>query len=351
MKKEQLYRTIGRVDEELIAEATSYQKEAPRYGKWVSVMVAFICVIALAGTAAAAGLFGNVEITTATIDHDDPAWKELLEMAPNTTVMQHAQWEPHNGLATEEIKALLAEMDGKEGSDRQFESVSELEETYGIKLLKLGQELGPVQTTLAFCDPSDPSLGSHLHGGWNVQADGIELTIDFSGFFNSTECSSSSRAFIKIESIDEYEIQSLGVTAAVLSGLIEQDEQTERLIVAYFSFGGIDYTMTARPKDRQDEFTAAWLCEKLETLQKVQPLPQGPTDTSAVAAVENDKTAQSNRVLVVVMEPIVMEPVDNTDYFSLVVPDGAELEDGAEFEFVVMIPDGGEVKIDVDGEE
>lgn len=345
MKKEQLYRTIGRVDEELIAEATSYQKEAPRYGKWVSVMAAFICVIALAGTAAAAGLFGNVEITTATIDHDDPAWKELLETAPNTTVMQHAQWEPHNGLATEEIKALLADMDGKEGSDRQFESVSELEETYGIKLLKLGQELGPVQTTLACCDPSDPALGSHLHGVWDARADGVELSIDVSGFFNSSEYSTSEQAFTKIESIDEYEIQSLGVTAAVISGLIEQDEQTERLVAAYFSFGGIDYTMTARPTEGQDEVTAAWLCERLETLQEV---PQGAAETIVVAVEENDESAQPDKVVV-----FIMEPIDNTDSFELrlIIPDGAELEDHAEFELILNHSDGSVNSIDMDGEE
>ena len=346
MKKEQLYRAIGNVDEELIAEATSYKKDAPRYGKLVSVMVAIICVIAMAGTAAAAGLFSNMEITTETIDHDDPAWKELLETAPNATVMQHVKWEPHNKLATGEIESLLAEMDGKESSDSQFNSVQELEETYGIKLLKPGQEVGPVQATLGYCDPSDPALGSHLHGVWDARADGVELSIDFSGFFNSSEYSTSEQAFTKIESVDEYEIQSLGVTAAVISGLIEQDEQTERLVAAYFSFGGIDYTLTARPTEGQDEVTATWLCERLETLQEVQPLPQGTAETIVVAK-ENDESAQSDKVVVLIMEPI------DTDTFELrlIIPDGAELEDHAEFELILNPSDGSVNSIDLDGEE
>ena len=315
MKREELSDIIGGIDEKLVLEASRYDStfssRTPKgmvhmkKKRIITFALAAALILALGIGAYAAGVFGgNVEITTTPIDHDDPIWEDVLKDSPYANEMQYARWEPHNNLATAEIEALLAEMAGKEEySERSFNSVSEMEKTYGIELLKLGTDECHVQASLTFDNGKDASSGGGLLGSWNSYEDGVYLFTDFSYFFNNPELRSSlGNALIKIEEIREYEILSLGVAAQLVTGLNEYDGRSERVIDAYFSYGGIDYTFSVlldpgyTGKEKLD-ITADWLCEKLESLQKPSwvsesagPIPEKAPDDTPDNTVSSDES-------------------------------------------------------------
>ena len=323
MKRETITRMLDAVNDEYISQTAvfdpGYIQEVPerivqmKKKRIITFALAAALILALGVGAYAAGLFGGkAEITTTPVDPDDPAWEQALEDAPYANEWQYARWEPHNNLPTAEIEALLAEMEGKkEYSDRSFSTVSEMEKTYGIELLKLGKDERNVQGSLAFWDENDHSDGS-LTGSWNSYEDGVYLFTLYSYFFNSPYISSSSGfGWTEIESTGEYEIKSLGVTASLVSGLIESDGRSERYICAAFAYGGIDYEITAildpdlTAKDMLDKVTTDWLCEKLETLQKPSWVSEtaGPVPEMAQDDEPNDSVSSGGSSIGVWWEP------------------------------------------------
>lgn len=73
--------------------------------------------------------------------------------------------------------------------------------------------------------------------------------------------------FTGIDTVGEYDVRSLSVTASLFSGWVDRNELTERRFVACFSYEGIDYLIDARPTGGQD-ISIDWLCALLETLHK-----------------------------------------------------------------------------------
>lgn len=288
MKRETISYMLNCVDDSYISETAagcpaSIQEGSERTihmkkRRIITFALAAVLILGLGIGAYASGLFGSgkVKITSATVDRSDPAWEKLLEDAPYANEMQYVQWEPHNNLPTGKITAILDQMEGtEESSHRAFSNVTELEDAYGIEVLKLGQEPCNVQAWLGFCNEENHSDGARLHGSWNSREDGVYLFTECSYLFNSkTNRSSLGNPLTKTEERREYEIRSLGVTAELISGLIEKDGESVREITAYFSYGGIDYGIaaildpTVTPKEKANEVTMDWLCGRLETLRK-----------------------------------------------------------------------------------
>lgn len=123
------------------------------------------------------------------------------------------------------------------------------------------------QASLGFTDPNDHAKGgAHL----NVAAyeDNVYL-FNMASYTVNTETFPVSMgiALTKIEENRTYEIKSLGVTARLVSGLIEQNGTEERQVMAFFCCDGISYDISAMPEPYRD-VTLDWPCKKLETLHK-----------------------------------------------------------------------------------
>ncbi len=270
MNQEQLMQALGNVDEDLIAEATSYERIVPRRNKWVIALVVALGVAVFTACGIVIGRISGVKLSSATIDREDPVWEAVLTDAPYANEMQYAVWEIHNNPMTKEIKSQIEEMEGKaEYRHRTFSSVKEMEDAYGIRLLKMGRDECHVQAALGFIEPENHSDGGvHLSGSWNAWEDDVYLFTDYSYTINTSEFPfSSGTALTKIEESRAYEVRSLGEVAMLVSGLIVQNGIQERQIMAFFAYDGICYSIVAMPNEDQD-VTMEWLCAKLETLHK-----------------------------------------------------------------------------------
>ena len=195
--------------------------------------------------------------------------QEMIDEAKAFLVTeQYAEWAAQDNRMTAEIKAQLEEMEGKEEmSHRYFSSVSELEDAYGIKLLKLGEDECNVQATLCFLKEEDHAAGSHLIGWWNAYEDGAYLHTSVSCIYGNPEIQMS----IGIPMTEageeiEYEIQSLGVTAKLVTAKV----QGEREIDVFFSYDGVDYYFAVFQGllSTNRNVTIEWVCDKLETLHE-----------------------------------------------------------------------------------
>ena len=244
MNQEQLMQALGNVDEDLIAEATSYERKVPRRNKWVIALVVALGVAVFTACGIVIGRISGVKLSSATIDREDPVWEAVLTDAPYANEMQYAVWEVQDNPITEEIRVQLEDMEGKtEYRRRAFSSVSEMEDAYGIKLLKSDSEEFNVQAWLTFIEPDDHAGGgAHLTGTWNVWDEDVCLSIDFSYTMHTSEFPfGAGVALKKIEKSGEYEIKSIEEVAMLTSGLIEQDGKEERQVMAFFSHNGINY--------------------------------------------------------------------------------------------------------------
>ena len=270
MNQEQLMQALGNVDEDLIAEATSYEKKAPRRNKWVIALVVTLGVAVFTACGIVIGRMSSVKLSSAIIDREDPVWKAVLTDAPYANEMQYAEWEIQNNPMTKEIKSQIKEMEGKtEYRQRTFSSVNEMEDAYGIRLLKLGRDECHVQAALGFIEPENHAGGGvQLSGSWNAWEDDVYLYTDYSYTMNTSEFPfSSGTALTKIEESRAYEIRSLGEIAMLVSGLIVQNGTEERQIMAFFTYDGVSYSIVAMPNEDQN-VTIEWFCAKLETLHK-----------------------------------------------------------------------------------
>ena len=255
MKREELSDIIGGIDEQLVVEASRYDStlggRSPerivhmKKKRIITFALAAALVIALGVGAYAAGIFGGKPEVT------------IPSRASNFGVW----WDLHDNLPTAEIEAMLAEMKGKkEFSTRSFSSLQRMEDAYGIELLKLGSQKDYVQTYLYF---------GKLSGYWNALEDGVYLSTDFRYYFGDPDNHHSFKLGKSAEHV-EYEIRSLGVTAQLFS--IGSGQR--RTLEACFSYGGIDYDISAilnpdySTKKNLDDVGIDWLCAKLETLQK-----------------------------------------------------------------------------------
>ena len=125
------------------------------------------------------------------------------------------------------------------------------------------------QASLGFTDPNDHAKGgAHLNVTWNVYEDNVYL-FNMASYTVNTETFPVSMGITltKIEENRTYEIKSLGVTARLVSGLIEQNGTEERQVMAFFCCDGISYDISAMPEPYRD-VTLDWPCKKLETLHK-----------------------------------------------------------------------------------
>lgn len=269
MNQEQLMQALGNVDEDLIAEATSYERKVPRHNKWVIALVVALGVAVFTACGIVIGRISGVKLSSATIDREDPVWEAVLTDAPYANEMQYAVWEVQDNPITEEIRVQLEDMEGKtEYRRRAFSSVSEMEDAYGIKLLKSDSEEFNVQAWLTFIEPEDHAGGgAHLTGAWSVVWDGdICLGIEFSYIMHTSEFPwGAGVALKKIEKSGEYEIKSIDEVAMLTSGLIEQDGKEERQVMAFFSHNGISYLITAF-QEGERTVTIKLLRDWLETL-------------------------------------------------------------------------------------
>ena len=170
MNQEQLMQAFGNVDESLIAEATGYERKAPRRNKWVIALLIVIGVVASTACGFIIAIRSGVTITREAVDREDPMWETVLKDEPYANEMEYAVWEVQDNPVTEEIRAQLEDMEGKtEYRRRAFSSVSEMEDAYGIRLLKPDSEEFNVQAWLTFIEPEDHAGGgAHLTGTWNV---------------------------------------------------------------------------------------------------------------------------------------------------------------------------------------
>lgn len=268
MNQEQLMQALGNVDEDLIAEATSYERKVPRHNKWVIALVVALGVAVFTACGIVIGRISGVKLSSATIDREDPVWEAVLTDAPYANEMQYAVWEVQDNPITEEIRVQLEDMEGKtEYRRRAFSSVSEMEDAYGIRLLKPDSEECNVQAWLTFIEPEDHAGGgAHLTGTWNVWDEDILLSIDFSYTMHTSEFPfGAGVALKKIEKSGEYEIKSIDEVAMLTSGLIEQDGKEERQVMAFFSHNGISYLITAF-QEGERTVTIKLLRDWLETL-------------------------------------------------------------------------------------
>ncbi len=270
MNREQLMQAFGNVDESLIAEATGYERKAPRRNKWVIALLIVIGVVASTACGFIIAIRSGVTITRKTVDPEDPMWETVLKDAPYANEMEYAVWEVQDNPVTEEIRVQLEDMEGKtEYRRRAFSSVSEMEDAYGIRLLKSDSEEFNVQAWLTFIEPEDHADGgAHLTGTWNVWDEDILLSIDFSYTMHTSEFPfGAGTALKKIEKSDAYTIKSIDEVARLTSGLIEQDGKEERRVMAYFSHNGISYLITAF-QEGERAVTIESLCDWLETLHE-----------------------------------------------------------------------------------
>ena len=271
MNQEQLMQALGNVDEDLIAEATSYERKVPRRNKWVIALLIVIGVVASTACGFIIAKRSGVTITREAVDPEDPMWETVLKDAPYANEMEYAVWEVQDNPVTEEIRVQLEDMEGKtEYRHRAFSSVSEMEDAYGIRLLKPDSEEFNVQAWLTFIEPEDHAGGgAHLTGTWSVVWDGdICLGIDFSYTMHTSEFPfGAGVALKKIERSGDYEIKSIDEVARLTSGLIEQDGKEERRVMAYFSHNGISYLITAS-QEGERAVTIKLLCDWLETLHE-----------------------------------------------------------------------------------
>lgn len=267
MNQEQLMQALGNVDEDLIAEATSYERKVPRRNKWVIALVVALGLVASTACGFIIAKLSGVTLTRETIDPEDPMWEAVLTDAPYANEMQYAEWEVQDNPITEEIRVQLEDMEGKtEYRRRAFSSVSEMEDAYGIKLLKSDSEEFNVQAWLTFINPENHAGGVHLTGTWNVWDEDVCLGIEFSYTMHTSEFPfGAGVALKKIEKSGEYEIKSIDEVAMLTSGLIEQDGKEERQVMAFFSHNGINYLITAF-QEGERTVTIKLLRDWLETL-------------------------------------------------------------------------------------
>ena len=281
MNRELLSKAVGDIDDRFVAEArfsvpgdTTGSPERIVHMKKkriITFALAAALVIALSVGAYAAGLFGKVEITKRPVDPDDPFWADLLEAFPDTGEVLYAEWEANDNHPTAEMEAMLAEMGTEDYFGRYFASVREIEETYGIELLKVDGELGWAYAYLSYTDKNDHSAGSFVSGMWTIYGEDIVSKKDYDEYVSITTsfvyaCGGPEFSAYACDplgedettDVSEYEIRSLGVTAQIVSG---QDMNSDPEISAFFSYGGIDYLIsTDLPIDS--------LCALLETLHK-----------------------------------------------------------------------------------
>ncbi len=270
MNQEQLMQALGNVDEDLIAEATSYEREAPRRNKWVIALVVIFGMAVFTACGFIIAINSGVTLTRKTVDREDPVWEAVLKYAPYANEMQYAEWEVQDNPITEEIRVQLEDMEGKtEYRRRAFRSVSEMEDAYGIKLVKTDSEEFNVQAWLTFIEPDDHAGGgAHLTGTWNVWDEDVCLSIDFSYTMHTSEFSfGAGSALKKIEKNGAYKIKSIDEDARLTSGLVEQDGKEERQVMAFFSHNGISYLITAF-QEGERTVTIELLCDWLETLHE-----------------------------------------------------------------------------------
>ena len=267
MNREQLMQAFGNVDESLIAETISCQKAAPRRNKWVIALLIVIGVVASTACGFIIAKRSGVTITREAVDPEDPMWETVLKEEPYANEMQYAVWEVQDNPITEEIRVQLEDMEGKtEYRRRAFSSVSEMEDAYGIKLLKSDSEEFNVQAWLTFINPENHAGGVHLTGTWNVWDEDVCLGIEFSYTMHTSEFPfGAGVALKKIEKSGEYEIKSIDEVAMLTSGLIEQDGKEERQVMAFFSHNGINYLITAF-QEGERTVTIKLLRDWLETL-------------------------------------------------------------------------------------
>lgn len=107
-----------------------------------------------------------------------------------------------------------------------------------------------------------------MFGSSSSTADGIRIFSSFYCCFNNPYYYQGiGHDFAEIETTEEYVVRSLGVTATLVSGLVDRDGQTEHLLAAHFSYKGVDYSIYAYSTPGQD-ISIDWFCALLETLHE-----------------------------------------------------------------------------------
>lgn len=276
MNKEQLSNAIGKVDESLIAEATGYEKKTTgRRFKWYSVAAAAALVVALVGAFAIAapgvvakvlGLKPNVDTTT--VDPEDSKWEEVISDAPYVNEMMYTSWDNPVYLETTQIRALAETIDEEEGFlDAGYASIADMENAFGIDVLELGKDPRNVSGLINIISPEHGLDGGvSVSGSWLAEADDINTFISYSLVTDNTHLPTGSIGTPITENDDtgSYEIKSLGVTAQLVSSLVDSDRQ----VSAYFIYENIAYHIVATDSRVPAQIDIPWLCEQLEGLHK-----------------------------------------------------------------------------------
>lgn len=287
MRKDQLSEAVGRVDETLIAEAMCFEGMAHRR-KWSRGALVAACVTALLTvTVAAAGLAGGWKLWTEPVDRNDPLQQEFVDSDAVLMGRSEAGAYP---LSQEVLSRIEAQ--AEQAENREFATVRDVENEYGIRLLRMDPDRFSEERFVhahAGVYPPDvrPEGGVFVGGSWVTQNEGWAADTIFQ--LSTAESTPDSDwgglgyAMKRVEQTREYDIKSLGVTAQVATVVYGDGAGGEfRHTIAYFVYDNISYSISfSVPVQERMEMPDAdpvvarypkeaelvdWICGKLETL-------------------------------------------------------------------------------------
>lgn len=298
MNKEQLSEAIGGVGEALLDEAMSFEGTRTRRGRSRGAIVAACVAAALAVGAAAAGIANGWRVRTL------PADEYELGLPASYSVDNLLVGDLEVGAypLSEEVQNRIREKGyGFSEPSEEYVSVREVEEDYGIRLLRMGGDERNISVSAGEFDPSvRPEGGIMVSGSWISQMAGWGASEYFWLCTTAVAADEVGGGIITgiggLEDQREYYIQSLGVTAQVFLtsyGIemqpvedldIDEEERafiegidTDYTVYVFFEKDDIAYSMGFFVPIQEQIYGLTydypalselvdWVCEKLETL-------------------------------------------------------------------------------------
>lgn len=264
MRKEQLGEAVGRVDQTLLAEAMSY-RGTPCRRRWGRVALVAACVTALLTVTAVAALSGNWNFWTVPVDQKESAQTKIVGselLWGRATLTAHP--------LSEEVMSRVHE---EAGTVREYDSVSDLEKSYGIRLLRVGidaEDLKAYAGAELLPPTADQPSGACVTGKLLTLGKtwGANISFQFSSVDSPSETRSGGMGYAvkRVEQITSYEIHTLGVPAQIVTVVYDSGEGAEHVDdVAFFSYGNIAYSVSFFDLTGNNH-SADWICSMLELL-------------------------------------------------------------------------------------
>ena len=284
MKKNQLSEAIGGVDQALVDEAMRFAG-TKRHRGWGRVALVAACLAAaLTVTAAAVGLANGWKLSVESADENGPWQQEGIQAG---IVLHGRTGVSAYPLSEDVVERISAQQ--MPGEPTRYASVRDVENDFGIRLLRIGSEQGsrehdPDVWAGIFSEDVHPEGGVYVTGNW-VTNNGYwsadtTFRLSTTDIVADEDIAGIGYLVKRVEQTVDYDIKALGVPTQLAVVVHSDSDGGEcREVVAFFVYDNIAYSINFITPVREDNPQPGgeaypgeadlidWACERLETLR------------------------------------------------------------------------------------